>query len=62
MVVVDVSLTGVMGIPKEREKPMGSTRAWAPVKMAAMANTTLTTLKGGRREFMIECLNIVECV
>ena len=37
------------GSPNDLEKPTGSTTACAPVNTAAMANTTLTSLKIGRR-------------
>ena len=50
---LSASLTVVTGSPNVREKPMGSTRACTPVKTALPANTTLTTLKVGRRKFMI---------
>ena len=42
-----------MGNPNEREKPIGSTIACAPVTMALLANATLTILKVGRSKFMI---------
>ena len=51
---LSASLTIVMGNPKKREKPIGSTMACVPVTMAAIANVTLTILKVGRRKFMIE--------
>ena len=35
----------VMGIPKEREKPMGSMMAWMAVMMAAIAKMRLTSLE-----------------
>lgn len=44
------SLSIVIGIPKEYEKPIGSTMACVPVKMAAQANITLTTWNVGRRK------------
>ena len=48
------SLIPVMGNPNEREKPIGSSMACTPVTMALLANTRLTTLKVGRRKFMID--------
>ena len=50
---LSASLAIVMGNPNEREKPMGSTIACAPVTMALLANATLTILKVGRSKFMI---------
>lgn len=42
-----------MGIPNEREKVMGSARAWMPVTRALRANVRLIVLKVGRRKFML---------
>lgn len=63
-VVVDVDLSedlvGVIGNPKPREKPLGSSIDCVPVMMEAAEKITLTSLNVGRRRGMIDGDEVVK--